>query len=185
MDNLLELYCVVDDFLKDFLPEFEKNQIESGQKKSRKACSMSISEIMTMMIYFHQMRFRDFKSFYIQYVKQHLNKEFPKLLSYNRFVELMPGILIPMCAFIQSQSKTKTGIYFVDATTIDVCHVKRASSNRVFKGIAKKGKSSMGWFFGFKLHLAINDKGEIMAFKLTQATTDDREPVQSLTKNFR
>ena len=184
MDNLLELYCVVDDFLKDFLPEFEKNQIESGQKKSRKACSMSISEIMTIMIYFHQMRFRDFKSFYIQYVKQHLNKEFPKLLSYNRFVELMPGILIPMCAFIQAQNKTKTGIYFVDATTIDVCHVKRASSNRVFKGIAKKGKSSMGWFFGFKLHLAINDKGEIMAFKLTQATTDDREPVQSLTKDL-
>ena len=184
MDNLLELYCVVDDFLKDFLPEFEKNQIESGQKKSRKACSMSISEIMTIMIYFHQMRFRDFKSFYIQYVKQHLNKEFPKLLSYNRFVELMPGILIPMCAFIQAQNKTKTGIYFVDATTIDVCHVKRASSNRVFKGIAKKGKSSMGWFFGFKLHLVINDKGEIMAFKLTQATTDDREPVQSLTKDL-
>ncbi|MDQ5884305.1 MAG: hypothetical protein QG556_644, partial [Pseudomonadota bacterium] len=73
---------------------------------------------------------------------------------------------------IQAQSKTQTGIYFVDATTIDVCHVKRAASNRVFKGIAKKGKSSKGWFFGFKLHLVINDKGEIMAYKLTQATTD-------------
>ena len=113
MDNLLEWYCFVDDFFKDFLPEFEKNQIESGQKKSRKACSMSISEIMTIMIYFHQMRFRDFKCFYTQYVKQHLNKEFPKLLSYNRFVELMPSICFRMCAFIQVQSKTKTGIYFV------------------------------------------------------------------------
>jgi len=184
MDNLLELYCVVDDFLKDFLPKFEKKLLDLGQKKSRKSCSMSLSEIMTIMIYFHQMRFRDFKSFYTQYLKQHLNKEFPNLLSYNRFVELMPSILIPMCAFIQAQSKTQTGIYFVDATTIDVCHVKRASSNRVFKGIAKKGKSSMGWFFGFKLHLVINDKGEIMAFKLTQATTDDREPVQSLTKDL-
>lgn len=184
MDNLLELYCVVDDFLKDFLPQFEKNQLESGQKRSKKSCSMSLSEIMTIMIYFHQMRFRDFKSFYNQYLKQHLKKEFPKLLSYNRFIELMPSILIPMCAFIQAQIKTQTGIYFVDATTIDVCHVKRASSNRVFKGIAKKGKSSMGWFFGFKLHLVINDKGEIMAFKLTQATTDDREPVPSLTENL-
>jgi hypothetical protein len=184
MDNLLELYCVVDDFLKDFLPTFEKKLLESGHKKSKKSCSMSLSEIMTIMIYFHQMRFRDFKSFFTQYLKPHLNKEFPKLLSYNRFVELMPSILMPMCAFIQAQSKTPTGIYFVDATTIDVCHVKRASSNRVFKGIAKKGKSSMGWFFGFKLHLVINDKGEIMAFKLTQATTDDREPVQSLTKDL-
>jgi hypothetical protein len=96
----------------------------------------------------------------------------------------MPSILIPMCAFIQAQSKTQTGIYFVDATTMDVCHVKRASSNRVFKEIAKKGKSSMGCFFGFKLHLVINDKGEIMAFKLTQATTHDREPVESLTKDL-
>ena len=80
------------------------------------------------------------------------------------------------------QSKTQTGIYFVDATTIDVCHIKRASSNRVFKGIAKKGKSSMGWFFGFKLHLVINDLGEIMAFKLTPATTDDRIPVDNMTQ---
>ena len=95
MDNLLELYCVVDDFLKDFLPKFEKKLLESGQKKSRKSCSMSLSEIMTIMIYFHQMRFRDFKSFYTQYLKQHLNKEFPNLLSYNRLVELMPTILIP------------------------------------------------------------------------------------------
>ena len=87
MDNLLELYCVVDDFLKDFLPTFEKKLLESGHKKSKKSCSMSLSEIMTIMIYFHQMRFRDFKSFYTQYLKQHLNKEFPKLLSYNRFVE--------------------------------------------------------------------------------------------------
>ena len=67
MDNLLESYCVVDDFLKDFLPTFEKKLLESGHKKSKKSCSMSLSEIMTIMIYFHQMRFRDFKSFYTQY----------------------------------------------------------------------------------------------------------------------
>ncbi|MFO3212041.1 IS982 family transposase, partial [Legionella pneumophila serogroup 2] len=111
----------------------------------------------------------------------HLSREFPKLTSYNRFVELMPSILMPLCFFMHIQSKTHTGIYFVDATTIDVCHIRRASSNRVFKGVAKKGKSSMGWFFGFKLHLVINDLGEIMAFKLTPATTDDRIPVDNMT----
>jgi hypothetical protein len=67
----------------------------------------------------------------------------------------MPSILTPMCAFIQAQSKMQIEIYFVDATTIDVCHGKRTSSNRVFKGITKKGKSSMGWFFDLKLHLVI------------------------------
>lgn len=182
MDNLVELFCIVDDFAQEFFPEFEKAQLEFGLKKSHKCCSLSPSEIMVIMIYFHQLRFRDFKTYYTQYVQKHLTCEFPKLISYNRFVELMPSILMPLCFFMHAQSKTQTGIYFVDATTIDVCHVKRASSNRVFKGIAKKGKSSMGWFFGFKLHLVINDLGEIMAFKLTQATTDDRIPVDNMTQ---
>ncbi len=182
MDNLVELFCIVDDFGKEFFPEFEKAQLEFGLTRKQKPCSLSPSEIMVIMIYFHQLRFRDFKTYYIQYVQKHLTREFPKLTSYNRFVELMPSILMPLCFFMHIQSKTQTGIYFVDATTIDVCHIKRASSNRVFKGIAKKGKSSMGWFFGFKLHLVINDLGEIMAFKLTPATTDDRIPVDTMTQ---
>ncbi|MGQ3890120.1 IS982 family transposase [Legionella sp. CNM-1927-20] len=184
MDNLVELFCVVDDFAEEFFPEFEKIQLEYGIKRSQKPCSLTPSEIITIMIYFHQLRFRDFKTYYTQYVQKHLGPAFPKLVSYNRFVELMPSILMPLCFFIHTQSKHQTGIYFVDATTINVCHVKRASANRVFKGIAKKGKSSMGWFFGFKLHLVINDKGEIMAFKLTQATTDDRAPVDQMTQGL-
>lgn len=184
MDNLVELFCIVDDFAKEFFPEFEKAQLEFGLTRSQKPCSLSPSEIMVIMIYFHRLRFRDFKTYYTQYVQKHLTCEFPKLTSYNRFVELMPSILMPLCFFIHIQSKTQTGIYFVDATTIDVCHIKRASSNRVFKGIAKKGKSSMGWFFGFKLHLVINDLGEIMAFKLTPATTDDRIPVDKMTQSL-
>ena len=181
-DNLVELYCVVDEFAKEFFPEFEKAQLECGMKQRHKECGLSASEIMTIMIYFHQLRFRDFKTYYTQYVQKHLCAEFPRLVSYNRFVELMPSILLPLCFFIHVQQKTQTGIYFIDATTIEVCHVKRASSNRVFRNIAKKGKSSMGWFFGFKLHLIINDRGEIMAFKLTPGNTDDRAPVEGMSE---
>lgn len=184
MDNLIELYCVVDEFAKEFFPEFEKAQLEYGVKKRQNSCSLTPSEIMTIMIYFHQLRFRDFKTFYTQYVMKHLRKEFPDLVSYNRFVELMPSILLPLCFFIHFQNKTETGIYFIDSTTIDVCHIKRASSNRVFKNIAKKSKSSMGWFFGFKLHIVINDQGEIMAFKITSSTTDDRIPVDKMTQGL-
>ena len=184
MDNLIELYCVVDEFSKEFFPEFEKVQLEYGIKKRQSSCSLIPSEIMTIMIYFHQLRFRDFKTFYTQYVMKHLRKEFPELVSYNRFVELMPSILLPLCFFIHVQNKNETGIYFIDSTTIDVCHVKRASSNRVFKNIAKKSKSSMGWFFGFKLHIVINDRGEIMAFKITSSTTDDRVPVDQMTQGL-
>jgi Transposase DDE domain len=135
-------------------------------------------------VYFHQLRFRDFKTYYTQYVHQHLRTAFPQLVSYNRFVELMPSVLLPLCFFVHCRQKTETGIYFVDATTIEVCHVKRANSNKVFKPIAKKGKSSMGWFFGFKLHIVINDKGELIAFKMTPANTDDRIPVDEMTQGL-
>ena len=184
MDNLTELYCVVDEFAKEFFPEFEKAQLDYGVKKRQSSCSLTPSEIITIMIYFHQLRFRDFKTFYTQYVMKHLRKEFPDLVSYNRFVELMPSILLPLCFFIRAQNKNNIGIYFIDSTTIDVCHIKRASSNRVFKHIAKKSKSSMGWFFGFKLHIVINDQGEIIAFKITSSTTDDRAPVDQMTQGL-
>lgn len=184
MNNLIEMFCVVDDFSNEFFPEFEQHQLELGIKKRNKPCALSPSEIITIMIYFHQLGFRNFKTYYTQYVQKHLLAYFPKLLSYNRFVELMPSILMPLCFFIHAQNKEKTGVYFVDATTIDVCHSKRANSNRVFKGIAEKSKSTMGWYFGFKLHLVINDCGEIMAFNLTSSTTDDRVPVEKMTQGL-
>ena len=94
----------------------------------------------------------------------------------------MQSVKFPLIFFIQSQAKTKTGIYFIDSTTISVCHVKRA--NKVFKGLVKKSKSTMGWYFGFKLHLIINDIGEIIAFEITSSTTDDRKVVPSMTEGL-
>jgi hypothetical protein len=184
MHNLVELFCLVDDFCKEFMPEFEKRLIEETGKKYKRPCKLSSGEVMTLIIYFHQVRFRDFKTYYIRYVQQHLSHAFPGLVSYNRFLELMPGVLIPLCVFLHYFYGQHNGIYFVDATTIEVCHIKRASSNKVFKGIAKKGKSSMGWFFGFKLHLVINEQGELLAFKLTTATTDDRVHVDEMTQGL-
>jgi len=72
-----------------------------------------------------------------------------------------------------------TGISFIDSTPIRVCHIKREHSHKVFKGMATKGKSTVGWFFGFKLHLVVNDKGEIIQFQLSQANVDDREPLKN------
>lgn len=71
MDNLVELFCIVDDFAKEFFPEFEKAQLEFGLTRSQKSCSLSPSEIMVIMIYFHRLRFRDFKTYYTRYVQQH------------------------------------------------------------------------------------------------------------------
>jgi len=115
---------------------------------------------------------------------RHLRSEFPDLVSYNRFVELMPSVLIPLCFYLYQQKGTATGISFIDSTSIAVCHNRRISRHKVFRSPAQRGKTSMGWFYGFKLHLVVSDKGDILACCLTPGNVDDRKPVPQLTKDL-
>ncbi len=156
--TLISLFCVIDDFCQELLPQWNAILLEDTNKKRNKPSQMSTSEIMTIMIYFHKSNYRNFKMYYLHVIKGSMVKYFPNSVSYNRFVELMPSILLPLCFFIAAQGKTATGIYFVDSTILRVCHEKRASQNRAFKGLAKKSKSTMGWYYGFKLHIIVNDK---------------------------
>jgi Transposase DDE domain len=183
-DTLILLFCIVDDFCNGFLPQWNKQMLSYGLKKRNRKHQLSVSEIMTIYIHFHQSHYRDFKNYYLHYVCRHLKPLFPKLVSYERFVVLIKSVLVPLCFFMQSLLGQKTGIYFVDSLIIKACHIKREKQHRVFKDLAKKSRSSIGWFFGFKLHLVINDKGEILAFKLTPANVDDRKPVPDLVKNL-
>ena len=183
-DTLLILYCLVDEFCKEFYPEWERTLIAQGKIKRRRPSKISPAEIMTIIIFFHMLRFRDFKTYYKCYVVPHLQAYFPFLPSYSHMVNLMKSVIVPLCVFVQSLTGEKTGIYFIDATILKACHIKRERQHRVFDGIAKKAKSTMGWFFGFKLHLVINDKGEIMAFKITAGNVDDRKPVADLVKHL-
>ena len=183
-NSLEELFCLVDDFCQEFMPVWENYLIQEGIQKKRWLCVMSASEIMTIAIKFHQSRYRDFKTYYIKKIQCYLGTEFPDLLSYSRFTEQMHRIIIPLYYFLQQQGKNLTGIYFVDATPLRVCHIKREKQHKVFTGMAQKGKTSMGWFFGFKLHLVINDQGEIISFKLTPGNVDDRVPVDQLTTDL-
>jgi hypothetical protein len=183
-DTVIGLFCLVDDFCQIFLPEWNKHLLGNGLKKRKKTGQLRTSEIMTIYIHFHQSHYRDFKNYYIHYVRNQLSDLFPDLVSYPRFVSLIKSVIVPLCFFLQSFSGEKTGIYFIDSTLIKACHIKREKQNCVFKGIAKKGKSTIGWFFGFKLHLVINDKGEFIAFKLTEGNVDDRKPVPDLVRNL-
>jgi len=185
MDTRLTiLFTVVDDFCKEIMPALERHMLENNIKKRKRAGNLSISEIMTICIHFHQSDFRTFKHYYNNYVCKQLRHLFPNLVSYGRIVTLMKSIIIPLCLFLQSFKGEKTGIYFIDSTLIKVCHIKREKQNKVFKNLTEKSRSTMGWFFGFKLHLVVNDKGEIMAFKLTAGNVDDRKPVPNLVKNL-
>lgn len=176
-DKISDIFCIVDEFCKDF--ESSTESFLLGNKPKRKP-TMSTSEVITIYLLFHLGGFRCFKHFYIYYVQKHMQNEFPKTVSYNRFVELMQSALMPMTIFAKTCCLGScTGISFVDSTPIRVCSNKRIKRNKVFKDIASTGKSTMGWFHGFKLHIIINDKGEILSFAVTQANVDDREPLKN------
>jgi hypothetical protein len=176
-DKITDLFCITDEFCKEF-ENFEKNHF-IGNKPKKKPL-MSKSEVITIYYLFHLSGFRCFKHFYLFYVQKHMQNEFPKTVSYNRFVELMQSSLLPMTMFAKTCCLGScTGISFVDSTPIRVCKNKRIKRNKVFKGIAEVGKSTMGWFYGFKLHIVINEKGEVLNFAVTQANVDDREPLKN------
>ncbi len=180
----LNLFCNVHDFCLIFIPLWNITLLKHGVIKRVREPQLSISEMMTIIIHFHQSHYRDFKTYYIEYVSEHLCDEFPHLVSYNRFVELMPRNLLPLCCYLHFRKGEVTGISFIDSTRLAVCGNKRVNRNQVFQEVAELGKSSMGWFFGFKLHLVVNDQGELLAFCLTPGNVDDRQPVPEMVQGF-
>jgi hypothetical protein len=108
-----------------------KNINQSGYKKEAKSVKNCASEIITIFIYFHVLRFRDFKTYYTCYVIPHLKKYFPFLPSYSHMVNLLKSVLVPLCVFVQSLSGEKTGFYFIDSTILKACHIKREKQHQL------------------------------------------------------
>lgn len=181
--RLLHLFCDVDDFCNLFT-HWSDAQLLGRVSKPGPKPKLAASEIMTIIIYFHMTRYRDFKTYYTEYVSQHLRTEFPNLVSYNRFVELMPTAFLPLCLYLHTRLGTVSGISFIDSTPLPVCHNRRIERHRVFAGLAARGKTSMGWFYGFKLHLVVNDQGELLAYYLSAGNMDDRRPVLKLARHL-
>jgi IS5 family transposase len=183
MEDLTTLFCSVYDFWILFEDQWKKHLIGSDKSHTGPEPELSVPEMMTIVILFHQSNFRTFKHFY-HLVCQQLKREFPKLISYSRFVYLTKTLCIPLFAYLLHRKGSLTGIAFVDSTSIAVCHNKRITRNRVFKGLAKRGKTTSGWFYGFKLHLIINDKGEILSFLLTPGNIADVSVLEALSKGI-
>lgn len=181
--SILDLYCSVDTFWQQFAPLWEREQVAAGRRR-RRMTRLSPSEIMTILILFQQSGYRTFKGFYTQQVQTQLRAEFPHLVSYSRFVALIPRVLLPLAVYLQTQLGNCTGISFVDSTALAVCHNARIAQHRVFAVDARRGKTSVGWFYGFKLHLVVNDRGELLAFCLTPGNIDDRRPVPRLVRRL-
>lgn len=182
-DKITEIFYLLDEFCIEFEKATQKSALTTDRtiKRRNRKSKLSNSEVMTIMVLFHYKQFRSLKHFYLYYVRVHMKGEFPQTVSYNRFVELQQKVVLPMAIFLKTCCLGRcTGISFIDSTPLRACHIKREKQHKTFKGMATKGQCSIGWFFGFKLHLIVNDKGEILDFMLTQGNVDDREPLKNL-----
>ena len=184
--DLTTLFCDIDDFWNEYECYCERHvkRLPYVGKAKRYRSKLSLSEVMTIVVAFHSSGYRTFKDFYIRQVLADWQDDFPNLVSYNRFVELMPWSLFGLVHFLKTRLGRMSGVSFVDSTPLEVCHPKRAHAHKTFKPLALWGKCSVGWYFGFKLHIVINDSGELIALALTPANTDDRKPIRDMTKDL-
>ena len=182
--EIYTLFCEIDDFCIEFEPKMNQHLIADGKIKRLRKSTLALSEVMTIIIEFQHSGYRTFKHYYQRHVCVYLRWAFPKVVSYNRFVELMGNALLPLCAYLQTRKGRCSGISFIDSMPIAVCHNRRIHSHQVFDETAERGKNSVGWFYGFKLHLIVNDEGELLAVQLTAGNVDDRTPVPKLVKDL-
>lgn len=179
--ELVALFYIIDEFCQEFEPKWRQQRIAAGEGQRNRACSLSLSEILTIMVHFHQSHHRNFKHYYLDYVCAQLSSDFPNLVSYGRFVEIMTEMTVPMATLLFSLMANPSAANYIDSTKLVVCHNRRIRRNKVFKGLAARGKSSMGWFYGFKLHLIVNEHGQLVSFFITPGNTPDNN-IESVTK---
>jgi hypothetical protein len=172
--QLTEIFYEIDEFCKQFEKQAEKRFLSDGQNKRNRSFQLTLSEVMTIMVCYHESGYKTFKNFYEKHVLVYMKADFHPLVSYNRFLELRQNALTPLLIFLQLNAiRPCTGISYIDSFPLKACHVKRSYSHKTFKGLAQKGKTSVGWFYGFKLHLLINHLGEIVSFCITPGNVSD------------
>lgn len=184
MYSLEDLFCSVDDFCQQFEYRWHQQLLNYKLRYRQRNRQLCLSEIITVLIAFHQSHYRTFKAFYTEQVCVNWRRAFPGLVSYQRFVEWIPSTLLPLSVYLRHCFGRCTGITFLDSTSIVVCHNRRIGQHKVFSGRAARGKTSVDWFFGFKLHLVVNDCGELLNITLTPGNTDDRKPVPKLLQRL-
>ena len=178
--KVTEIFCIIDDFCKEFSKIEQKSTLSNGKRHRNKPNKMSDAEVILILILFHMGGYKCLKHYYVNHICKHCQHLFPKTLSYNRFVELQRDVVLQLGMFVKTCLFAEcTGISFVDSTPLRVCKNQRIHTHKTFVGFAARGKCSMGWFYGFKLHLIINDKGEILNFSISPGDVDDRTPLQN------
>ena len=182
--DIVALYVCIDDFCKKY-EEWEGNKMIGKVRNRMREGKLSMAEQLFIVVLYHLEGFKNFKYYYKYAVEIKYKNMFKEVPCYDRFIQIMPKLLVPLSILMQCSFGESRGIYFIDATKLSICHCRREKRNKVFGKIVAKGKTSMGWFFGFKLHMIVNDVGQIMAIKITKGNVDDRTPVAELTKKLK
>ncbi len=183
--QLVGIFCQIDDFCKE-LDQYSEHYLLTGptQGKRGPVGGLAISEIMTILVMFQMSKFRDFKNFYAGFLAVYHKNYFPRMPSYERFISIMNRAIFPLTIFTQVNGGKRTGIYYIDSSCLPVCHLKRSKQHKTFDAIAEYGRTSVGWFFGLKLHIVTNDKGELLAFKVTRGSRNDSKEAAPLLKSL-
>ena len=181
--DITALYCCLDDFCKVFA-DWEAHRLIPSQQTRQRAGKLSRAEMLFIMVLFHLSPFKHFKAFYIYGIGQQHRACFGDLPHYDRFVSLMPRLFAPLMVLLHSLSGEHTGLDFAASTKLAVCHNCRIHRHKVFDGLAARGTTSMGWFYGLKLHFVINHKGQIMALKITPGNTADSSVLDAITQHL-
>lgn len=184
LDRLVEVFCEVDDFCKAFEEQWKAYLISNGSAPRGPEPGLSASETITLLRVLHSSRFKYLKNFYNGVMGDVLRRYFPDMPCYERFVAIQKSVFMPLMFFLFSRMGQKTGIYYIDSTALPVCNNRRIRRPKTFAGLAERGKTAMGWFFGFKLHLVFNELNEIVALRLTSGNVSDIKPVPSLTTSL-
>ena len=185
--QLTVTFCKIDDFCKEFEENIASRLLVDAMRLDNRGpnCCLSVSEIMTILVMFQTIGFRNFKTFYLEFLRPYHKDCFPNLPSYQRFVELIPRALLPLAVFAYHYGGDQRGIYYIDSSCLPVCNLKRQKRHKTFKTLAQFGKTSVGWFYGLKLHIVINDKGELIAFSISKGNCSDSKSAPGLLRGFK
>lgn len=182
--DILTVFFDIDEFCKQFEPRWNIHLLGGAVKKRNRKRRLSLSEVMTILVLFHSSGYRNLKQFYLEFVCVHLRAEFPHLVAYTRFIEFERDTLLPLAAYLQTKRGACTGISFVDSTKLAVCANLRIPQHRQFSDTARRGKTSVGWFYGFKLHVSVSECGALLSWFITPGNCDDRKPVPKLARRL-
>ena len=172
-NKLLELFIAIDDFCIA-LENWKQSQPQFSHSVTRHP-EMSDSEMMTILIFYQWSGYKCFQYYYEHLVAVDLRSDFPKQVTYPRFVALIPRLLPGLFLFLRWNTllSLRTGCYFIDSKKLPVCHNRRIHNHKVFVEYARRGKSSTGWFYGLKVHLVINQMGQLVSVLFTSANMAD------------